>query len=178
MTKRAAHCMAGLALAAMATAASGKVDVRFDDPKRFVDATLEGYGEEPEANPVLAEIRRHLLTLGERCIPAEQSFEILVRELDLAGDYDWRHRPAAGNVRLLPNVAWTRMTIEYVWRAADGTLIATSVDRLQDADFLGNSFGLRRRDVALPDEKEMLDRWFEARFCRDRAGASAPAAGR
>lgn len=176
MHRRSAQWLTGLALAAVAGTTSGTVEVRYSDPESFIDATLEGYGDRPESNPVLAEIRRHLLALGDRCIPAEQSLLLVVHEIDLAGHYGWRHRGSVGNFRLLPNVAWTRMTIEYVWRGADGKLIATSVDRLQNADFLGDTFRLRSKDVPLPDEKEMLDRWFEQRFCGDRArDAVAPA---
>lgn len=177
MTNRSVHWLAGVVLATAATSASGAVEVRFVDAQSFTDGTLQGYGDKSAANPVLAEIRRHLLALGDRCIPAEQSLELVVRDLDLAGHYDWRTRESFGNFRLLPNVAWARMTIEYVWRDAAGGLIAASVDRLQSADFIGNRSRLRARDIALPDEKQLLEHWFEPRFCRSGAqGAAAPAA--
>jgi len=170
--------MTGLVLATSATMACGAVDVRFVDAGSFIDGTLQGYGDEPASNPVLAEIRRHLLALGERCIPAEQSLELVVRDLDLAGHYDWRYRESFGNFRLLPNVAWARLTIEYIWRDAGGGLIAASVDQLHSAEFVSNRSRLRVRDIALPDEKQLLDRWFEPRFCGSGARGAASSATR
>lgn len=156
----------GVALGLAASVAAAEVKVRFIDPERFVDATVEGYGDKPEANRVLAELRDHLLALGARCIPAEDSLEILVREIDLAGNYDWRRRSAAGSFRALPGVAWSRMTIEYEWRSGDGRLVAKSIDQLGDAQYLADPKRSRSWDVALPDEKAMLTQWFESRFCR------------
>jgi hypothetical protein len=169
-----ARWLAALALATAAAAAGAAVEVRFADAEQFSDATLQGYGDDPAANPVLAELRRHLLALGARCIPPEHSLKIVVRDLDLAGHYDWRYRESLGNFRLLPNAAWVRMTIEYEWRDPAGAVIAASVDRLHSADFLGGPARPRSGDGPLPDEKQLLDRWFEPRFCRGgRAGGSA-----
>jgi len=177
MKARVIRWLLGGVLATLAGAPWAAVTVQFVDPHRFVDGTPEGYGESPEANRALAEIRKHLLALGARCIPEEQSLAILVRELDLAGHYEWQRRAAIGNFRVLRNVVWTRMTIEYVWQASDGTVLGKSQDRLAQTTFPGSEVRRSDWDVALPDEKAMITDWFEARFCQDRK-ASARQVGR
>jgi len=162
---RAKHWLPGLILCAFASGAFAAVMVRFVDPQRFVDASLAGRRESPEANRVLDEIGRHLLALGERCIPAEQSLEIVVHEVDLAGDYEWRHGRVGGNFRLLRDAVRSRLTIETIWHAGDGSLLARSVDRLDEAKFLRSDIRATTKNVALPDEKAMITAWFEARFC-------------
>jgi hypothetical protein len=176
MRHRIAGGLLVVALGVAASVAVAEVKVRFVDAERFVDATLEGYGDKPETNRVLLELKEHLLALGARCIPPEDSLEILVREIDLAGDYDWRHRAAAGSFRALPNVAWSRMTIEYEWRSGDGRLVARSIDRLGDAKYLSDPKRSRAWDVTLPDEKAMLTEWFEPRFCRRETRTPEPRA--
>lgn len=178
MDRRAARRLTGLVLAAVAAAANGAVEVRFVDAGQFTDATLQGYGEPPAANPVLTRIRAHLLELGERCIAPEQSLLLRVLEIDLAGHYDWRYRESWGNFRLLPNVAWTRMTIEYVWHGADGAPLASGIDRLRAADYVDSRIRPRFSDAPLPDERQMLERWFRARFCAGPGGGATAPAGR
>lgn len=172
MKPRALLLLLGAALAAVGPASWAAVTVRFVDPQRFVDASMEGYGEPPEANRALVEIRGHLLALGARCIPQDQSLTILVRELDLGGRYEWQRRASTGNFRVLRDVVWSRMTLEYVWQGSDGSVLGASIDRLDQAVFLGSDARRSRSDVALPDEKAMLTEWFEARFCRDDQASS------
>lgn len=157
--------LSGFVVCICAPAAAGEVSVRFDEPQRFLDASLQGYREPAESNRVLAQLRRHLLALGARCIADGQSLEITVRELDLAGDYERRRGGMAGNVRVLPGVVRSRMTVDYIWRAADGHVLAASVDRLDETTILGSEIRMSTWNVALPDEKAMITSWFESRFC-------------
>lgn len=151
----------------LASVASAAVTVRFVEPQRFLDASLDGRNESPEANRVLDEIERHLLALGARCIPQEQRLEIVVHEIDLGGHYEWRQHRLDGNFRLLRDVVRSRLTIETLWYGADGNLLARAVDRLDEAKFLRGEIRAATKDTALPDEKAMITSWFEARFCRD-----------
>jgi hypothetical protein len=174
MRLRADRWLAGFVLVALASVSWAAVTVQFVDPQRFVDGTMEGYREPPEANRVLVEIRRHLLALGARCIPAEQSLTIRVLELDLGGHYEWQQRASTGNVRVLRDVVWSRMTIEYLWQGGDGTVLGRSVDRLEQAIFLGSDIRRSTADAVLPDEKAMMTEWLEARFCKDGKASSPP----
>ena len=174
MKAQAIRWLLGAVFVASASASSAAVRVQFADQQRFVDGTMEGYREPPEANRALVEIRKHLTALGARCIPAEHSLAIVVRELDLGGHYEWQQRASMGNVRVLRDVVWSRMTLEYAWRAADGTLLSSSVDRLDQTIFLGGDIRRTRSDVVLPDEKAMMTEWFEARFCNDPGASPTP----
>lgn len=174
MTPRAVREWLCAILLAIASPSWASVTVQFVDPQLFVDGTMEGYREPPEANRVLVEIRKHLLALGDRCIPNGQSLTIRILELDLGGHYEWQQRASTGNVRVLRDVAWSRMTLEYVWQGTDGTVLGKSVDRLGRTIFLSSDTRHSRTDVVLPDEKAMITEWFEARFCKDRKASSPP----
>lgn len=167
MKLRTVRWTLGAVFLALASASSATVTVQFVDPQRFVDGTMEGYREPPESNRVLVEIRKHLLALGTRCIPEEHSLTIQVRELDLGGHYEWQQRASMGNVRVLRDVVWSRMTLEYVWLGSDGTVLGKAADRLNQAVFLGGDIKRSVSQVVLPDEKAMMTEWFEARFCND-----------
>lgn len=172
MKAQAIRWLLGAVFMASVSASSAAVTVQFVDPQRFVDGSMEGYREPPEANRVLGEIRQHLLALGARCILEGQSLTIVVRELDLGGHYEWQQRASTGNARVLRDVVWSRMTIEYIWQGSDGTALGRSVDRLERATFLGSDIRGSRSDVVLPDEKAMMTDWFEARFCKDGKASS------
>lgn len=88
-----------------ATAASS-VEVIFNNPEKFSDASLDSPGYERGADPyVMKELRSYLQTLGERYLPADQQLQIEIRNIDLAGRYEpWRIN--AYEVRFMRDITW------------------------------------------------------------------------
>jgi Protein of unknown function (DUF3016). len=96
-----------------------QVEVRFDRPEKFRDASLDGPGYERGADPyVMKSLTEYLQKLGQRYLKPDQQLVIDIRDIDLAGRYEpWhsqglrcalhaRHHLADHRVELHPAPAW------------------------------------------------------------------------
>ncbi len=147
-------------LACAGAARAGKVEVVFVDPASYTDIGATRWDE--QAN--LREIDRHLRTLGQRLLPANQTLTVEVLEVDLAGAL--RPQPNGTDLRVLTGQAdFPRMHLRYVL-TGDGVQ-RSGDERLADLNY---TRGLAKRgdSEALFYEKRMLQAWFKARFVNGR----------
>jgi len=163
--------LAALCLVAFTASAIAGVSVDYVKPEQFADARLDTRYPPQEQNRVLVEIRGYLVALGARCIRPDQSLNILVRDIDLAGRQEWWHRGDDGQVRVLRGVSDPRMELEYEWRASDGLILATGVDRLSDLNYIGQGTRALASNDSLYYEKALLTEWFDRRFCKPNKNA-------
>lgn len=159
------HTLAAFGLSAATGAAGAGISVQFDDARRFTDAGSNAGYQTPAENRSLAEIRRFLLERGARCVEADQTLDILVLDVDFAGQDEWWHRRDGGDFRVLRGVAAPKMELEYAWRASDGRVFAQGVDRLSGLAYLGRGTEMQARSEPLYYEKLMLADWLQRRFC-------------
>lgn len=146
--------------------ASGTITVRFVEPQRYTD--VGRYGGYDVAR-TLNGIERHLRELGDGCIAESEVLEIRVHDVDLAGQLEgWRPNY---DLRVMREVTWPRMDVEYVWRDAGDRILAEGRERVSDMHYLLKSLQLRADSDPLAYDKAMLTEWFEPRFCRP-AGSS------
>jgi len=127
--------------------------VTFVHPETYQDASRHyGYGSDPQ---VLEAIRQHLRKLVERNLPPGYTLAIEVLDVDLAGYIDWRLR---GEVRVIRDVTWPRMTLRYALRHGD-EIVASHEERINNMNF---HWGVNRYGYSDPlrYEKAMLDDWF------------------
>lgn len=167
---RASPSLAALSLATLlvaGTPALADVAVHFVEPQRYSDAGR--YGVEQERN--LRALERHFATLGERCLRAGETLELRVLDVDLAGRHEWWHR-SAYDVRVMRDITWPRLELEYLWRDANGAVLGDRRERVVDMSYLWH--GAARHDATpLPYERAMLRDWFERRFCGERRMSSS-----
>lgn len=159
--------VAGLGLLmvlAPALAARAEVTVQFVDPQRYTDAGEGGYGAERSA---LRALERHLKTLGGRCLQQGETLELRILDVDLAGRYEW-WRSGGYDARVMRDITWPRIDLEYVWRDQAGKLLGQAHERVSDMNYLWRSPYVRYDSEPLPYERAMLRDWFERRFCRGR----------
>lgn len=155
-----------LSLTAVASVARAEVNVSFLAPERFTDTARDGGFGRPDKGKTLDEFKRHLAGLGERCIPPGQSLDIVIRDIDLAGQQEPRRGADGEFLRVLKGVSNPRIDLEYVWRSADGTVLGKGAERVAEASFLPERTHDPRTNDSLYYEKAMLTQWFEARFCK------------
>ncbi|WP_084197194.1 DUF3016 domain-containing protein [Solimonas soli] len=147
------------AQAAPAVAAPNTL-VTFKDPDKFIDAGTDGIGSRTSPQ-VLDALKKHLQQLGARWLPAGQTLQITVTDIDLAGRFD--PRPGRDNrVRIMRDGDWPRIDLHYTLKQ-DGRTLQDADAHLSDMSYLMNS-GLTRSDDWLRYEKSMLDRWFAKTF--------------
>lgn len=162
MMRASAMLVAMLATMGSAIAAeppASALTVTFAHPETYTDASKSyGYGSDPQ---VLNAIRQHLQKLAARELPPGYSLSIEILDVDLAGYIDWRYR---GEVRVIRDVTWPRMTLRYALRHGDET-IASEQERINNMNF---NWGVNLYGYSDPlrYEKAMLDDWFERAIAR------------
>jgi len=152
-----------LFLGASASASAGSAKIAFVNPEQFTD--IGRYADPREAAANQSEISRHLEQLAARRLPANQSLEIEVLDVSLAGRLEpWRTR--LHDVRVMRAVTWPSIKLRYRLRQ-DGQSVASGVETVADMNYLD-------RPIRYPDgeplryEKRMLDQWFDQRLVEHR----------
>ena len=67
-------------------------------------------------------------------------------------------------------VTWPRADLEYLWKDAQGKVLAEQQERVSDMDYLSRSAFVRSDGDPLVYDKAMLTEWFERRFCPQHRG--------
>lgn len=141
-----------------------EVMVQFVEPQLYTDANPQGYGAD---DATLLALEAKFQTLAGRCLRAGESLEIRVLNVDLAGQQEWWQRGAIG-VRVMRDITWPRLNLDYVWRDAGGKVLGEARgEAVHDMNYLLNSAYVRSNREPLPYETAMLREWTQRRFCRD-----------
>lgn len=144
-------------LTAAAAASAGTVEVKFINPDKFTDARDDALRRED----VMKTLEARLKQLGEKKLPASQTLQVDVLDVDLAGDAF--PRATLRETRVLRGRAdWPRLHLRYTLREGD-KVIKTGDEHLADMNYLMSSLRVSQ-DGPLPYEKRMLDRWFDERI--------------
>jgi len=93
-----------------------------------------------------------------------ESLDLRVLDVDLAGHNEWWH-PGAYDLRVMRDITWPRLDIEFAWRGAQGEVLGEGRERVSDLNYLWRSAYLRADSDPLPYERAMLRDWIERRFC-------------
>jgi hypothetical protein len=174
---RALGGVAVLGLLASAQAAQGDaqdvgpaghpaVEVDFIHPESFTDAGISRGVQTDKPKDVLNALKAHLQSLGQRCLAPGQTLSIRVTDVRLAGDVEWPMRRFADQpVRVLRDVTWPSVDLEFVLKDTDGRLLQQATDHVSDPAYLQGGHYVRSGLDQWPYEKNMLSRWYEQRFC-------------
>lgn len=167
---RLSSLLSALALltAAATSAQAGEVQVRYVQPERFTDA-----GRGVEAERVQARLNDIFKRLAERHLPPQQTLQVDVLDVDLAGE-TLPARRAGAEVRVLKGGAdWPRMSLKFSLREGDRE-ISSGRERLSDMTYLMRGGAMIANRAELPYEARMLEDWFRTRF-GDAGGAAKSA---
>ncbi|MBP0494562.1 DUF3016 domain-containing protein [Roseomonas indoligenes] len=157
--------LAGAALALMVAGApgamAGEARVSFVAPERFTDASLNGRRSVDADAPALRELAAHIGRLAQGGLPAGQTLEVEVTDVDLTGQIEpWRiDNP---DLRVVTGATWPRIALRYRLREGD-RVIRSGEERLSDQAFDMRPGRIQSGD-RLFSEKAMLDDWFQTRF--------------
>jgi len=157
--------VSSIALAAalcVGPALAGTVSVSSADPMGFSDAGSTPW--EKQAN--LDALTRHLQSLGQRHLPGDSSLKVELLDIDLAGTTRFSAR-AGQELRVVKGGADVpRISLRYVFESA-GKAPLSAQESVTDLDYLRRMQGNQQLD-RLHYEKQMLERWFMARFVAPR----------
>ncbi len=156
--------LVALAMDSMAQAApSGQVEVRFDHPEKFRDASLDSAGYERGADAyVMKTLTEYLQKLGQRYLEPGQHLAIDIRDIDLAGRYEPWHANAY-DVRYMRDITWPTIDLTYTL-SQPGKPDRQAQERVSDKMYLSRPGRAASSSDRLYAEKAMLDDWFRQRF--------------
>ena len=138
------------------------VEVIYDNPEHFRDASLDSNGYERGADQqVMKELRSYLQTLGKRYLPPGQTLRIDIRDIDLAGRYEpWQRQ--AYSIRFMRDITWPSIDLHYVL-SQQGQPLSQADARVTDKFYLQRP-GRSANSDRLYAEKAMLEEWFRKQF--------------
>jgi len=145
------------ALLLAAASAQAAVVVSFTQPERYSD--IGRWGE--DAQPVIAEIERHLQRLGSRYLSPNDTLRIEVLDIDLAG-VQWPVGSTRQPTRIIRSAAdWPKITLRYTLESGG----RTSESREETLTY-NEGLASANKSETMHHEKRMLDEWFRARFAK------------
>lgn len=153
-----AACAAGPAFAA------GSAEVNFTRPERFADA-----GDTPsERDANLRLLAEQLKALAARNLPADQSLQIDVLDVDLAG----RTRPTQrGSVRITRDDRDSASITLHYTLLSNGQTLRSGDASLSDLT-TRKALAVRDETAPLQREKALLSQWFTKEFAAPRAAVN------
>ncbi|WP_337159495.1 DUF3016 domain-containing protein [Pseudomonas putida] len=144
-------------------APTAQVDVHFDHPEQFRDASLDSHGYERGADAyVMKTLTEYLQKLGQRYLQPGQQLRIDVRDIDLAGRFEpWHSR--AYDVRFMREITWPSIDLSYTL-VQPGQPEKHAQERVSDKMYLSRPGRQASSSDRLYAEKAMLADWFRQRF--------------
>lgn len=144
-----------------AGALAATANVTFVHPEKFTD--IGRYGDPREGARNCAEIARHFEQLAARKLPSDETLQIEVLNVKLAGIPEpWRYGPY--DLRVMHTGTWPSIQLRYRLTRGDQVL-ASGEETVSDMFYLDrtSTFSYAGGDH-LRFEKRMLDDWFQDRL--------------
>lgn len=142
---------------------SGPVAVSWTDPAQFSELRMSNNRYEAERGDWVRQLAAYLQESAARMLPAGEHLELVITDIRRAGNYPPWGGSQLQDVRLMRDIDWPRMTVEFIRRDAAGNVIAQGEGKASDPGYLGRAGGAGSNDP-LRYEKRMIDDWVRAEF--------------
>lgn len=158
----------GVIALAAPTAGYANATVKFEwsNPEKYTDLDNRGY-RQSSLKDFSREMEGYISRLANRFLPDGSQLQLVVTDVDLAGDFEPWHMSPWDDVRVVRSIYPPRMTFDYTLTGKDGKVIEKGNEHLVDLTF---DMNVKRRvfeDDQYFYEKEMLGDWIRTRFKTD-----------
>lgn len=161
-----------LSLIALLLAVSGSVPITwagvtvvFENPSQYTDFSLNDSKTEAIRRHLTGELEKYFQSLSKLYLPASQTLEITVHDIDMAGGYEPWRSPFFTHTRIIRDIYRPRIEVSYVLRNTHGEVLKQAHEAVSDLNYL------MKLDAAsywandtLRYEKAMLREWFHQTF--------------
>jgi hypothetical protein len=137
-------------------AVHAQVNVRYTDAQHFTDMG----SSESERAQAQRQLTQHIEALAKQYMPAGQTLDIEITDVDLAGRQQVSFRRP--QLRVVKSVDWPSINLRYVLKAGEQILQQQEV-RLSDMGF-DQRLRIASANAPLHDERRMLEEWFRTAF--------------
>lgn len=138
--------------------ADGPVQVAWTDPAQFTEIRYSGNRWEARRGDWVRQLAEHLQTRAGEQLPEGERLDVTITDIRRAGDYEPGRGVDMDRIRIMRDIHWPRITLEFTRRDAAGNVIDQGERRLSDPSYLTGNPVARRHDP-LRFEKALLDRW-------------------
>jgi len=146
--------------------------VTFVDPERFTD-TKDSLLASPQGTAkLLADLGRYLRTAGERYVASDQTLEIRVTNVDLAGEFEPWRGPQFDRVRIMRELYSPRIALEFTLTDSRGDVVKQGQRTLTDPLYLRPP--AQGEMAALRYDKQLLGDWLRQEFAAAQAARPSP----
>jgi len=150
--------LCGLVLSLPSIGQEAPVQVQYVHAEEFADVGNRRFSDERIRTAYLEQLRAHLVKRAASLLAAGERLNVLITELDMAGEFEaWR--PPAGEARIVKDIYPPRIDLAFRLAGDDGKVIKEGERRLRDPAFLAGAN--RYPDDPLRYEKALIDRWLE-----------------
>lgn len=143
--------------------ADGPVAVEWTDPAGFTEIRASRNRWEARRGDWVRELADHLRQGAERRLGDGERLHVTITDIRRAGDFEPARGPQMDHVRIMRDIYWPRITLEFSRYDAAGSLVASGERTLSDPAYLSSIQGRAQND-ALRYEKAMIDRWLQQEF--------------
>lgn len=150
------------ALAAVPAVQAAQVEVNWENPDSYRDIQPANDTRQHFRDDVLADLEAHFKKDGE-ALPADQTLVLNVTDLDLAGYVEYFIPRYPFGVRLIRDIDFPRLKLNYELKDADGKTISSGSEDIKDMSFRFPAYGTRL-NTPLDYEKRMIDDWYKNTF--------------
>lgn len=136
----------------------GPVSVEWVDPAEFTEIRHSRNRWEARRGDWVRQLAEHLRESAEKRLPEGERLEVVITDIRRAGDFEPMRGAAMDHVRVMRDIYWPRMTLEFIRYDAAGSVIAQGERTISDPSYLSSSIHGRSSDP-LRYEKSMIDDW-------------------
>lgn len=141
----------------------GPVTVEWTDPARFSEIRGSFNRWEASRGNWVSELAQYLRDGVQARIGEGERVRILITDIDRAGDFEPQGGPQMDHVRIMRDIHWPRMSLEFQHHDAAGAPVNGGARQLSDPNYLRSPQAGQRHDP-LRYEKAMIDRWLQQEF--------------
>jgi len=146
---------------------NGPVSVQWTDPEQFTEIRGSLNRWEARRGNWVHELAEHLRDGVQERIGQGERVDLTITDIRRAGDFEPARSPQMDHVRVMRDIYWPRITLEFSHYDAAGGLIDGGERELSDPSYLSSIHG-RTQNESLRYEKHMIDRWLDQEFGRPR----------
>lgn len=159
MKRIAIICLAISSFAWAAQTSESAIKVEWLHPEKYTDIRPSNESKAMYRKHVIESFDKFWSKLSEK-LPAGYQLVLTIKDVDLAGDVNPLYRVDNRDIRVIKDMYFPRITLDYQLMDAGGTILDAAQEvKIKDMNFM-SSVGLRYSSQEFGHEKNMLEKWF------------------
>jgi len=155
----------GLFAGVLSAEPAAAVTVDFVDTDNFTDFTNSYSFPDRGQDKIIENLSEYITTRAERKLPAGFSLQVVVTDVDMAGEFEPWRSSSSSDVRIVKDLYPPRINLSFRVVNAQGAVVAEGNRKLRDMGFMYSGRALD--SDPLKYEKKLLDRWISRELGRD-----------